>query len=386
MKFQKLLLFTFVILLFTACNAGDNKSQTSSENQSMITISKKLYGQTPDGEAHLFSLKNKSGMEVHITNFGGIITSILVPDKDGKMDDVVLGFDSLSQYLEPHPFFGAIVGRYGNRIAKGKFSINNNEYTLVQNNGENHLHGGTKGFDKMIWKAKEITNKNAVSLELTYLSKDMEEGYPGNLNTKVTYTLTNDNEIKIDYEATTDKPTVCNLTNHSYFNLAGAGNGDIMKHEVMIDADSITPTTPDLIPTGKLTTVEGTPFDLRKYTVLENGMHDDTPQMQYAKGYDTNYVLKNQNGKLAKIASVKEPSSGRIMDVFTTEPGVQLYCGNWIDNIKGKAGKTYKAYAGLCLETQHYPDAPNQPNFPSTRLNPGETYQTTTIYQFSTTK
>ncbi|MEM6967686.1 MAG: aldose epimerase family protein [Bacteroidota bacterium] len=384
MKRVLLLLPTFAILLFVACSPSEKKSQTSSENQPMTSISKKLFGQTPDGTAYLFSLKNTNGMEVHITNFGGIITSILVPDKVGKLDDVVLGFDSLAQYLAPHPYFGAIIGRYGNRIAQGKFSINNKAYTLAKNNGENHLHGGHQGFDKRIWNAREILNEDAPSLELTYLSKDTEEGYPGNLDVKVTYTLTADNELKIDYEATTDQPTICNLTNHSYFNLAGAGSGNILEHEVMIDADFVTPTTPDLIPTGELASVEGTPFDLREYTVLGNGMRDTTPQMQYAKGYDTNYVLKNQSGKLAKVASVRAPSSGRVMDVFTTEPGVQLYCGNWIDNVRGKAGKVYQAYAGLCLETQHYPDSPNQPDFPSTQLNPGETYRTTTIYQFLT--
>lgn len=359
-------------------------SKTKNEEKMISTISKEAFGQLPDGQqADLYTLTNANGMTVNITNYGGIITKLTAPDKNGQWADVVLGFDSLAPYLSGHPFFGALVGRYGNRIAKGKFKLNGQEYSLAINNGPNALHGGTKGFDKVIWKATEIKQDSVVGLQLEYTSKDMEEGYPGNLTVKVVYTLDNENALTIDYTASTDKPTVLNLTNHSYFNLTGLKR-DILDHEVTIASDSIVPVDTTLIPTGKLRAVEGTPFDFRKATKVGAGIDKvEDEQIKAGGGYDHCWVLKRSGDGLEKFATVKDPESGRVMEVFTTEPGVQFYTGNFLDGKLTGKGATYSKRFGLCLETEHYPDSPNQPQFPTTTLNPGETYKTTTKYKFS---
>ncbi len=353
-----------------------------------MKIVKQDFGKTKDGiSVDLYSLTNANGMKVSITTYGGIITSIIVPDKDGHMGDVVLGFDNLDDYMNKSPYFGCIVGRYGNRIAKGKFTLNGKTYTLAVNNGPNHLHGGIVGFDKVVWNAEEVRGGDYVGLKLSYLSKDGEEGYPGNLSVIVTYLLTNDNEIKIQYEATTDQPTLCNLTNHSYFNLADGGASTILDHELMIDADSITPIDETSIPTGEFMPVEGTPFDFRKPKKIGLDINDDDQQIRNGQGYDHNFVLNGKAGTLRLVARAVDPSTGRVLEVLTEEPGVQLYTGNFLDgSITGKGGIVYGYRHGFCLETQHYPDSPNHPNFPSTVLNPGEKYQTTTIYKFSVEK
>ncbi|WP_426291745.1 aldose epimerase family protein [Dyadobacter endophyticus] len=359
-------------------------SKTKNEEKMISTISKEAFGQLPDGQqADLYTLTNANGMTVNITNYGGIVTKLTAPDKNGQWADVVLGFDSLAPYLSGHPFFGALVGRYGNRIAKGKFKLNGQEYSLAINNGVNALHGGTKGFDKVIWKATEIKQDSVVGLQLEYTSKDMEEGYPGNLTVKVVYKLDNENALTIDYTATTDKPTVVNLTNHSYFNLTGLKR-DILDHEVTLESDSIVPVDTTLIPTGKLRAVEGTPFDFRKATKISAGINKtEDEQIKAGGGYDHCWVLKRSGEGLVQFATVREPESGRVMEVFTTEPAVQFYTGNFLDGKLTGKGATYSKRFGFCLETEHYPDSPNQPQFPTTTLNPGETYKTTTKYKFS---
>jgi aldose 1-epimerase len=348
-----------------------------------MTIKKEPFGKMTNGTPiDLYTLTNTSGLQAKITTYGGAVVSLLVPDRDGKLDDVVLGFETLEEYVEKSPFFGCITGRYANRIAKGKFTLNGAAYTLAQNDGPNHLHGGVKGFDKVVWSAQE---KSDDGLELTYLSKDGEEGYPGNLSVEVTYTLTNDDELRIDYLATSDEDTVINLTNHTYFNLADGGAGDILGHELMINADRFTPVDGTQIPTGELRSVAATPMDFRRMTAIGARIGQDDEQLRLGLGYDHNWVLNRSDGALALAAKVQEPTSGRVMQVYTTEPGIQFYSGNFLDgSITGKGGKVYGKRHGLCLETQHFPDSPNQPNFPSTVLKPGETYQTTTIYRFAT--
>jgi aldose 1-epimerase len=343
---------------------------------------KTAFGKTPDGQSiDLYTLTNKNGMQVAITNFGGIVVRITVADRGGKAEDVVLGYDSLDGYVNDKAYFGAIVGRYGNRIAQGKFTLDGATYTLARNNGENSLHGGTKGFNKAVWEAREVAAKDGPSVELMYTSKDGEEGYPGNLSVKVVYTLTDRNELKIDYSATTDKKTVLNLTNHSYFNLNPAG-GDILQHVLMIDADRFTPVDSGLIPTGELKGVAGTPFDFRKPTAIGARIEQDDEQLKLGKGYDHNFVLKGKGVELA--ARVVEPTTGRVLEVLTDQPGVQFYSGNFLDGtVRGKGGKVYSRRSAFCLETQHFPDSPNHPKFPSTELKPGEKYHSTTIYKFS---
>lgn len=354
-------------------------------------ITKKPWGKTSDGVVvELYMLTNAKGMQVSISNYGALITSLIVPDRDGKMEDVVLGYETVEEYIKDTPYFGAIVGRYGNRIAKGRFTLDGTEYNkLAINNGDNHLHGGLKGFDKVVWKAKSFETKSGPALELTYRSVDGEEGYPGNLDVKITYMLGNDNTLAVNYEATTDKATPINLTQHSYFNLAGQGNGDILSHEVMINADGFTPVDETLIPTGEIKSVESTPFDFRKPTVIGKRVNDETDQqIKFGGGYDHNFVLNKEKTKDATLAArVTEPTTGRMMEVYTTEPGVQFYVGNFLDGtLTGKGGKVYNKRYGFCLETQHYPDSPNQPNFPSTILQPGEKYDTTTVFKFKTDK
>lgn len=329
-----------------------------------------------------YTLKNKNGMEVKFTNYGAIVTSIKVPDREGHFADVALGYGSVEGYINAidRPYFGAIVGRYGNRIAKGKFTIDGKEYSLKTNNGENHLHGGLMGFDKVVWNG-EVVGKNAV--RFSYLAKDGEEGYPGNLSVQVTYTLTDDNELRIDYHATTDKKTPVNLTNHTYFNLAGEGAPTILDHELMINADAFTPIDKGLIPLGEIRPVESTPFDFRKAKAIGRDIGVESQQLAYGLGYDHNWVLNKGKGGMTLAATVYDPKSGRFMEVFTDEPGIQFYCGNFLDGrLVGKSGKVYNYRSALCLETQHYPDSPNQPAFPSTILEPGQTYATTTIYKF----
>lgn len=349
-------------------------------------IQKQDFGKAAEGIAvDLYTLTNSSGMEVKITNYGGIVTSMRVPDRNGKLDDVVLGYINLEGYQKASPYFGSLVGRYGNRIAKGQFSLDGHLYTLAKNNGENHLHGGLKGFDKVVWKAQEIAGKEGVGLELSYLSKDGEEGYPGNLTVTVVYTLTNNNELKISYSATTDKKTVVNLTNHSYFNLAGAGSGDILGHEMVLNAESFTPVDQGLIPTGELRSVKGTPMDFRKPMRIGARIDQKDEQLLFGGGYDHNWVLNREKGsQRTRAARVNEPTTGRIMEVYTTEPGVQFYTGNFLDGtITGKGGKVYRKRYGFCLETQHFPDSPNKPDFPPVILKPGEKYTTSTIYKFA---
>jgi aldose 1-epimerase len=351
-------------------------------------IVKKPFGKTKEGqEVDLYTLSNANGMQVKITNYGGIVTELLAPDRNGKYADVVLGFDDLEGYLRGHPFFGAIVGRYGNRIAKGAFTLDGKQYTLAKNNGPNHLHGGIKGFDKYVWKAENASGGAEPSLRLSHVSTDGDEGYPGTLKITVTYTLTKDNGLRIDYLANADKPTHCNLTNHSYFNLAGQGEGDILGHSIMINADRYTPVDSGLIPTGVLQSVAGTPFDFRKSTPIGARIDADHEQIKFGRGYDHNFVLNKKNNELTLAARVEEPKTGRVMEVYTTEPGVQFYCGNFLDGKQvGKGGKTYKHRYGFCLETQHFPDSPNKPEFPTTVLRPDQEYKTTTVYKFLSKK
>lgn len=347
-----------------------------------MALSSAPFGTTPAGETvELYTLKNVHGTTVKITPYGGVVTSIIVPDRNGKMGDVVHGFDNAAGYTDKVPFFGALIGRYGNRIAKGQFILDGQTYTLARNNGPNHLHGGIKGFDKVLWKAAPV-NPAVPSLTLTYLSKDGEEGYPGNLSVTVTYTLTDDNQLVIDYLATTDKKTVVNLTNHTYFNLAGSGT--ILDHEVRIDADRYTPVDAGLIPTGELAPVEGTPFDFRTPTAIGARINADNEQLKLGGGYDHNWVLNGAMGTMRKVAEVYERTSGRVLEVSTVEPGMQFYTGNFLDGtLTGKGGQSYAYRSGFCMETQHFPDSPNHPDFPTTVLNPGETYKTQTIYKFS---
>jgi len=332
----------------------------------------------------LFTLTNAAGVTASITNYGGIVTSLMVPDRAGKMADVVLGFDSLDGYLGEHPYFGALIGRYGNRIGKARFTLNGKTYKLAANNNGNHLHGGLVGFDKKVWTAAPVGDD---TLELTYLSKDGEEGYPGNLSVKVRYTLTADNELKLGYEATTDKATVLNLTNHSYFHLGGAGSGDSLGHRIQILADRFTPVDKGLIPTGELRPVEGTPFDFRTAHAIGERIDADEEQIRLGGGYDHNFVLNSGGGSLATAAIVEEPVSGRKMEVLTTQPGVQFYTGNFLDgSVKGKGGIAYQKRFSLCLETQHFPDSPNKPKFPSVVLEPGARFESTTVYRFGVVK
>jgi aldose 1-epimerase len=353
--------------------------------ETALTIAKAPWGTMPSGEkVDLYTLANASGMKVTITNYGGIVVSIETPDRDGKTADVALGYDSLEAYLKETPYFGSIVGRFGNRIDKGRFSLDGVEYQLATNDGPNHLHGGIRGFDKHLWDAEPVENADSVGLRLTRTSPDSEEGYPGALTVTVTYLLDNRNALAIHYEATTDAPTVLNLTNHSYFNLAGQGERDILGHVLRIPASRFTPVNETLIPTGELAPVAGTPLDFTKATPVGERINGDHVQLVRGIGYDHNFVLDREGDGLALAAEVYEPGSGRVMQVWTTEPAIQFYSGNFLDGtLSGKGGKVYEHRFGFCLETQHYPDSPNQPVFPSTVLRPGETYRQTTEYRFS---
>ncbi|MEC8474554.1 MAG: aldose epimerase family protein [Planctomycetota bacterium] len=334
----------------------------------------------------LYTLSNSNGMKVKVTNFGAIVTSIVVPDRDGKFSDIALGYDQLEDYINAvdKPYFGAIVGRYGNRIAKGEFTLDGESYSLAVNNPPNHLHGGVIGFDKVVWDAKLTRGPEWQGVELKYLAKDMEEGYPGNLSITVTYKLTSANELSVDYHATTDKATPVNLTQHTYFNLKGEGEGTILDHELMINAKRYTPVDSTLIPTGELAPVQGTPFDFTSSKTIGRDIGEDDTQLEYGLGFDHNFVLDRDSDGLSHAATVYEPASGREMVIHTTEPGIQFYCGNFLDGrLIGKAGKPYIHRGGFCLETQHYPDSPNQKGFPSCILRPDGVYQTTTVFTFN---
>jgi aldose 1-epimerase len=350
-----------------------------------MEIKREPFGTLSDGsEVALYTLVNDKGIKATITNYGGIVVSLSTPDRDGKMEDVVLGFDTLEEYVDHNPFFGCLVGRYGNRIAKAMFTLEGVEYVLAQNDGNNHLHGGQVGFDKKVWAPRALETADGPALELAYTSPDGEEGYPGSLAVQVVYTLTDNNALKIQYGAVTDKATVVNLTNHSYFNLSAGAADDILDHEMMLVADLFTPVDETLIPTGELCSVEGTPLDFRASTPIGARIERDDEQIALGGGYDHNWVVNGQPGDLRLAAQVREPTSGRVMSVYTTEPAVQFYAGNMMPPaMPGKGGRTYVRRGGLCLETQHYPDSPNQPHFPSTVLRPRETYRTTTIYRFS---
>jgi aldose 1-epimerase len=347
------------------------------------TTTKVMFQGTP---VDLVTLTNKNGVEVQAISYGGIITSLKVPDRAGKPGDIVLGFDQPNQYFAdpPPPFFGAIIGRYGNRIAKGAFTLNSKKYVLAKNNDANHLHGGNKGFDKVLWNVSTKDTPNGSSVVFSRTSPDGEEGYPGNLAVRVTYTLTDSNQLIIDYHAATDKATPVNLTQHSYFNLAGEGSGDILGHQLTINADRYTPVDDTLIPTGELAPVKDTPFDFRQPTAIGARINQDNAQLKNGKGYDHNWVLNRKGTGLQVAARLTDPKSGRTMEVATTEPGLQFYSGNFLDGtIKGKNGHVYGLRTGLCLETQHFPDSPNQKNFPSTILQAGKTYDSKTVFTFS---
>ena len=369
---------TFGMLLCLTMCAATLEAKTS--------VTKKPFGKMPDGtQIDVYTL-SEGKIEARIITYGGIVVSLKTPDKSGKVDDVVLGFDTLDQYVKVsnapgNPFFGALIGRYANRIANAEFKLEGKEYHVPANDGKNSLHGGPHGFNNQVWKGKEIPN----GVELTYLSKDGEAGYPGNLSVTVRYTLSN-SALHIDYSATTDKPTVLNLTNHSYFNLAGQGNGDILNHELTLHASKFTPVDSTLIPTGELRSVAGTPFDFLKPHRVGERINVDDEQLKIAKGYDHNWVIDSQGaGKLTTAAEVYEPTTGRVLRVSTTQPGVQFYTGNFLDGtLKGKDGKTYIHRGGLCLETQHFPDSPNHPKFPTTELKPGQRFHSVTVFSFST--
>ncbi len=379
MKLHMLRAILLSALLLTALSCTKSTKNGGS-------MSKESFGKAPDGTpVYLYTLSNANGMEAKIITFGGIVYSLKVPDRNGKLEDVVLGFDSVSGYVRNHDYFGALIGRYGNRIAKGKFTLDGKDYALATNNGPNHLHGGRFGFDQRVWEVGEAESVPGKSLALQYTSKDEEEGYPGTLTAKVRYAVTDSNELLIEYEAVTDKPTIVNLTQHSYFNLSGQGNGDILGHELTIVADRFTPVDSTLIPTGELQPVEGTPMDFRIPVVIGARINQKVEQLIRGGGYDHNWVLTRKNSTLALAASLHDPTTGRVMNVWTTEPGLQFYSGNFLNGSAiGKGGKAYNYRFGLCLETQHFPDSPNQRQFPSTVLRPGERYSTTTVYRFMT--
>ena len=378
MKKIEILIVIFLVIISNSCTKISKKME-------VLKIDKIQFGETMDGTGvDQFILSNNKGMEVRIITYGGIITSWTAPDKNGGYKDIVLGYNTLAEYEAETPYFGALIGRYGNRIAKGKFSLDNQEYTLAVNNGVNHLHGGLKGFDKVIWDAKTIVSDSTVSLELSYLSKDMEEGYPGNLETKVTYTLNNKDELSVNYEATTDKPTIVNLTQHSYFNLTADFNQDILGHELVINADSFLPVDYTLVPTGELRDVSGTPFDFRTLKAIGTHIDNENIQLKNGLGYDHCWALNDQDTGVRFVASAYEPVSGRLLEVFSDEPGIQFYSGNFLDGtLPSKNNGVYQHRTGFCLETQHYPDSPNQKNFPSVRLNQGEKYNSKTVFRLS---
>lgn len=386
-----LLFFVFFAALFNS-GCKENKKENQSEQETVNTesvknhIEKSAFGEMPDGQqVDKYTLTNDNGMEIDVITYGGIITRWTAPDKDGNYEDVVLGFNDLDSYFGDVPYFGALIGRYGNRIANGQFSLDGETYTLAKNNGPNHLHGGITGFDKKVWKAEPESTGDGAILVLTCTSADGEEGYPGKLDVKVTYTLTGDNELDIQYEAVTDKPTVVNLTQHTYFNLSGDFSNDILDHEVTLNASAYLPVDAGLIPTGELRPVEGTPFDFTQPKAVGKEIEADNQQIQRGGGYDHCWVLNETEDDFGFAASAYHPETGRVLEVYTDEPGIQFYTGNFLNGaLASKTGGTYGKRSGLCVETQHYPDSPNQEAFPTTRLNPGETYSSHTSFKFST--
>ena len=379
---QKAVIFQIFLLLLAVSIALRPEAAPAKGKRE---VRKQSFGKTGDGRpVDLYTLTNSQGMEVCAMTYGGIIVSLRVPDKTGKFDDVVLGHDALDGYLVNPPYFGVIVGRYANRIGNATFTLDGVKYTLAKNDGPNSLHGGVNGFNKQGWEATTFKDATGVGVAFTYLSKDGEEGYPGNLKVKVSYVLTDENQLVIDYEATTDKATPLNLSQHSYFNLAGEGNGDILGHHLMLNADRFTPVDKTLIPTGEIRPVQGTPLDFTQPTAIGARINDNYEQLVVGRGYDHNFVINRKEDGLILAARVHEPTSGRVLEVFTTEPAVQFYSGNFLDGtITGKHGHVYKQRNGFCLETQHYPDSPNHPDFPSTILRPGATFHSQTVFKFS---
>jgi aldose 1-epimerase len=375
------------MLFLCACTGETADESATNDTEGTPMAESGPFGATPDGEkVELITLRNGSGMELDVITYGATVTRLLTPDRDGERADIVLGHHHLQSYLMGTPYFGAIVGRYGNRIAQGRFALDGIDYALAVNNGPNHLHGGLTGFDKVVWTAEPYSNDTEAGVVLEYLSPDGEEGYPGELSVQVTYALTAAGDLRIDYEATTDAPTIVNLTHHGYWNLAGHGAGDILGHELTLHAGHFTPVDETLIPTGELRSVEGTPFDFREPAAIGARIDADSEQLAFGSGYDHNFVLDgwNGDGSLRSAAVLHDPSSGRTMQVLTSEPGIQFYSGNFLDGSDlGKEGVVYEQRTGLCLETQHFPDSPNQPDFPSTVLRPGDTYRSTTVYRFS---
>lgn len=380
---NQFLILALSISLFNCKEDPKKQSKRNWEEQS--TITKTPYGKLPDSTViDQYTLKNSNGMTVGIITYGGIITSWTAPNKEGVYEDVVLGYTQLEEYLNSSPYFGALIGRYGNRITQAKFALDGKEYSLAVNDGPNHLHGGLKGFDKVVWNATQTKTESGVSLVLRYLSAHMEEGYPGNLETTVTYTLTPNNELEVEYQAITDQKTIVNLTQHSYFNLSADFSKPIVDHEISIDADSYLPVDETLIPTGVFAEVHNTPFDFRTAKTIGKDIDTDHDQLKKGQGYDHCWVLNHQNQGLRFAASAHHKKSGRLLEVYTDEPGMQFYTGNFLDStLPTKQGGTYAHRTGFCLETQHYPNSPNQENFPSVILNPGETYTTKTIFKFS---
>jgi len=374
--------FGVLVLAEVGCTEQPATDPVAPKSEMKMDVQKQTFGKTEDGtEVDQYTLTNDQGLKVTIITYGAMITSVETPDRDGKFAKITLFRDSLADYLQGHPYFGCAVGRYANRIAKGKFTLDGVEYTLATNDKENHLHGGVKGFDKHVWKAQSFTGEGQVGVTFSLVSPDGDEGYPGEMSATVTYTLTNDDTLKMDYTATTDKPTVVNLTNHAYWNLAGAGSGDILDHELMLNADGFLPVDEGLIPTGEVAPVKDTPMDFT--TPMTIGSRID----QVEGGYDHCYVLKKEEGKdLSLAARVVEPQSGRVMEIYTTQPAIQLYTGNFLDGTITAGGVAYQKHYAFCLETQHYPDSPNQDQFPSTVLRPGETYRQSTLHKFSVQK
>ena len=378
--------FAVIFLLASVVAAADkDKPAKSQTGNKAMSITKASFGKMKDGtEVFLYTITNKNGLVLKMTNYGATVVSMETPDRTGQRANITLSFPTLDGYLQRHPYFGSTVGRYGNRIAKGKFEIDGQEFTLATNNGPNHLHGGLKAFDALVWKAEEVQTADAAGVKFTLHSPDGDEGYPGNLDVTVTYTLTNSDELRIDYAATTDKPTVVNLTNHNYWNLGGAGSGQILKHELTIAADKYLPIDATAIPTGELANVKGTVMDFTSPHAIGERIDTLKKPPHETKGYDHCYVLRGQPGTLQLAARVKDPASGRVMEIHTTEPAIQLYCGNFLDGSPGNGG--FKQHEAFCLETQHYPDSPNQPSFPPTLLKPGQTYKSTTVHKFSLEK
>jgi aldose 1-epimerase len=377
-----ILTFISLVILLISC---ESKKNTEPKMGTSFMIAKNIFGKMPDGQiVNRFTVVNKNGVTMQVINYGGIITSIKTPDKNGVIEDIVLGYDSLTDYLKNSPYFGALIGRYGNRIANGKFAIDNQVYSVAQNNNGQHLHGGIKGFDKVFWNIEEVQNNEGPALKLTYKSADMEEGYPGNLNVEVIYVLTDNNELKLFYTAQTDKKTIINLTQHTYFNLSGNCKRDILNEELLLNANEFVPIDKVMISLGDLKSVSETPFDFTKRKKIGQDINSKDDQLAFGLGYDHCWVLNTKGDSTQLAASLYDAESGRQIEVFTTEPGIQFYSGNFLDGtLTGKGGVKYNYRNGLCLETEHFPDSPNKPQYPSTLLNPGDTYRTSTVYKFS---